>query len=431
MYRESSHAKLFVSLVLVGSSSGVCMTISALGPWPLGQDSVSANTAIAFQLATEDRPTRPRLKTATNVDIDQDGWPRLRKGTLARLTGTNYLNAFSGAGLLLLQDQGAITKVTPGGTYSSASLVAGLSSSLPVEFLEWNQGVVLWTNSATGGIITSAGAAKNWGLGVPGALTLGSTSGSLTAGKYRVVCTYVDAQGVEGGAQYATEITIAASKSITVDFSVGDSNATHVNIYVSPGPDQNEMYWNQKVVVGALPATITNARISRRSLRTQHLRGPIWGSGLAKFHGYVLGWTSNVVFRSEPLNPHLWNPFNVWQFEADVQGVCGLESGVYVATANGLHWVIQNGTNAWQVQRLDTYAYAAGGTVVDGSLIVAAQTNEKVALFASQDGLVIGKPGGSVVYPTQSRLTIDAASSSVKFLYREYDDIRQILMFVT
>jgi len=406
------------------------MKMVSLGPWPLGQDTVSAPTSEVFQLPIEGQQQLPRLTSAVNVDLDRFGWPRRRPGTASCLTGTSFLSAFSGAGLFLLQDGGTINKVTVGAPYTVTALVTGLSAAAAVQYLEWDTNTVFWTNGITGGLITRAGAAQNWGLGVPGALTLGSTAGVLAAGKYRVAATYEDGQKREGGAQDATEVTLAAGKSITVNLTIAETNATYVNLYVSPGPDQEELYWNKRVAVGALPATITNVRVSRRPLRTQHLRGPVFGAGIGKYKGYVLTWRDNVVFRSQALVPHLFSTRNFWQFEHAVVGVSGLESGLYVATLGGLYWVENTGMHEWSRRQIDKKMYTSGSLVISGGLVGKAETAEKIAIFASQEGLVLGLPNGQVVYPTEGRMAINPTGAKVQFLHRMDGDVRQLLMLV-
>lgn len=408
------------------------MPMVSAGPWPLGQDTVSPPTSVVFQSITRDRPTAPRLVRAVNVDIDNQGWVTRRAGTTARVAGTALQGAFSGAGLLLVQDGGAIYRVTPGTPYTATALVTDLSDSARVSFVEWDQDTVFWTNGETGGRITSAGAAEPWGLAVPAAPTLSAETGTLAAGTYRVVCTLEDAQGREHGATPVAEITLAASKKLVVDLASVDPAATHVNVYASPGPEQEALLWCARVAVADLPVSVSSVSVSARECRTQFLRGPIWGAGLAVLNGYLLAWRDGVVFRSRGQVPHLFHPRELMQFDEDVRGVVGLKGGAFVATARGMFWVSAGGPPSdWGVQRLDFRRYAAGcGRVGDG-VLGGVDAGGEAAVFASEDGLVIGLSGGGLKHATQDRMRLDVGSARVQFAVRSLDHVDQLLMLVT
>lgn len=399
-----------------------------LGPWPLGEDNAH-DRHDAVYMPSGDRPAR--LLEARNVDLDNQGYPTRRPGTTSVLSGTSFKPGIaSKAGLLLVQDQGTIKRIIPGTPFTTQDLVTGLSTSAIVRFEEYAN-FVLWTNGETGGKILSNGTATHWGMGVPPTPTLGTTAGNLPAGRYRVAATYVDSDGAESGALKAAAIVVDGTTDITVNLSVGDSNATHLNFYVSTA-NQEKLFFCEKVAVGALPHTLTDMRITTRPLRTQHLRGPIWGTGLFTFLGFVLIYKDNYVFRSEGQTPNLFDPRHFMSFPWDVRHGIGLQSGFWVATEKSLHWISGEDPASWRnLGKAHRGSFAAGAFRADGKEIPRLETDAEVALFAGDDGLIAGLEGGRVVNLTDDRLLLNAAPAEMHMLYRKSDAIRQFLMLLT
>lgn len=402
------------------------MPIQTLGPWPLGADNVRKETNAVFN-----RGRGPaRLITAENVDIDDEGWVELRSGITERTTGTAFKNGVSCAGMILLQDGGSVIKVSPGDPFVQASLVTGLSASAKIHFAEF-QGHCFYTNGEVVGKILSDGTATHWGMTVPPSPTLGTTAGDLPAGRYRVVVTLVDADGAESGAPKAAAVVVDGAEDITVDIASNDANATHANIYVST-KDGEDVLWNQKVAIGALPATVITTQTSTRPLRTENLRNPIPSEGIATFLGYMFMWIDGVVFISKGQTPNLFQPLSEFlAFPGDVSSIIGLSNGFYATTTKGLYWVGGEGPEEWTATKLDAHVYNAGGTTMAGEHVQALETTSLVALMASDHGLVIGLPDGQVRHITDDRLEFDTSTTLASFVYRETGSLRQILMLLT
>lgn len=403
-----------------------------IGPWPEGTDNVQDEYSEVFQ---PNEAGQCRLTEAVNVDLDNQGWPNLRNGTTERLTGTSFLNGGSYAGLFLLQDGGSILSVTEGSPFTSTSAVTGLNASAKVHFEE-AFGQVFYTNGLVSGRILSNETALPWGLGVAPSPTLGTTAGTLAAGRYRVAATLVNANdqdragntiATEGGGSKATAVSVNGSQDITATLTPGDANATHVNFYISQ-VNGEELHFAKQVAVGALPATISDARYSKRPIRTQHMRGPIPGDGIFSYLGFLMIWRDNWIFRSKGQTPNLFYPREeVLGFGWDIRQCLGVKDGFYVATERGLNWITGAEPAEWKQDKKDEMVYAAGGLVMDGEQIPALETMDKVAVFGSDHGLTIGLPGGQVRYLTHERLNVSAPALA-SFLYRSSGDIRQILM---
>jgi len=399
-----------------------------LGPWKLGQDNVHDRYDGVFRTS---RGQQARLAEAINVDMDDDGWPQKRDGTADVLTVTSPRALVSCAGLLLLQNGGGIYRVTPGASpgdaASAEALVTGLDTDAVVQFHEFG-GKCYWTNGIESGLILPDGTATNWGLAVPPSPTLGAGAGTLPSAKYRVACTLADARGVESGAPQAAEIT--TSGGITVDLSSVDANAQYVDIYAARG-NMPKLYWAKRVAVGSLPTTVDDVRVSDRTLRNEFLRGPIPGNCLFSYIGYMMIGRDNFVFRSRGQVPHLFHPKSeIMTFADDVRAGAGLRDGFYVATTGGLHWISGSEPAKWGKVIKDHNNYARCVLKLPGEFVDFADTDDEVALFGGDKGLVLAASGGRVSYITDNRLDVSDGKVSGSIVYREVGGIAQIVMLL-
>ncbi len=405
------------------------MPLKQLGLWPKGANNVRVEDDGVFQPSKRGA----HLVEAKNVDLDAAGVPSQRSGTTDRLAGTDYRALTSCAGLLLAQDGGTIYNVTVADPFTKSALVTGLSATAEVLFHEY-EGECYYTNGIVCGKITSAGVATHWGMTTPAAPTLGTTAGALPAGNYRVSVTLVDADGVESGAPEASvlaDTVVTGSQAITVDVTSPDSNATHVKIYASEA-NQKELFFVSKVAVGSLPATVSAVGVSTEPLLTQHMRGPIPADAMFSHKGYMFLVADNVIFRSRGQTPHLYYPAEeVMIFPHTVKGGVGLDGGFFVATAAKLYWIAGKEPAAWKRTSMDTATYAIGGLSLPGERIPKLKTEDELALFVSEDGLVAGFTDGSIAHLTDDQLALDSAPTFSTMAYIERDELRQLFMLLT
>jgi hypothetical protein len=243
----------------------------------------------------------------------------------------------------------------------------------------------------------------------------------------------VDSSGLESGVYDSIETTLAATGGLSVNITSPDSNATHVNIYVSPR-NESGLFWNQKVAVGALPATVLPVRTqSDRPLVNQNLRGPFAADGISSFLGYMLLWKSNFLFRSKGLVDHLFYPAtNIAAFPHDIKSVLGLQTGYYVITAETIHWISGPGPSEWQNKQVASGNFAQGGIVLPGRVLPMLQQSGLIALMAGQEegSLICGLPDGSLIYLLQDRFVNTTAPTRAQIVYLESSLMRQLFMLL-
>lgn len=393
-----------------------------------GLDNVHRPDAQTFQIPGPQENRRMALTAAVDVSLDDDGWPKSRSATTELASLTDGLRGFSGAGLLLVQEAGVISSVNTS-TGAKTTLISGLDTTDRVRFHEFD-GKVWWCNREYCGRITAAGVATNWGMAVPPTPTLGTTAGDLPAGIYQVAATYVDANGVESGAGKAASVTLDGIKDITATFTVNDPHAVSVRFYVAAldSKGQGSLFWAKTAAVGALPATIIGVS-SLYPLKTQFMRGPVPGRGIASYKDMLMTWRDQWVYPSSGISPHLfYTGKEAFYFPAKVQAVAGIETGVWIATEQGI-WYLQGDSLKTMIKvQLDKETYARGSLVLDGYKLPTLQATGKIALFVNSGGLVVGLPGGQLLPLTRDRLTVgDVLDQQASITYSERDDLKQVL----
>ena len=398
-----------------------------LGPFS-GVDNVHSPDARTFQPPGEIEKRLAALVAASDVDLDDDGWPASRPGVSTVLEPTAALRGFSALGLLLIHDEDEIRQVDLGeDPVGTTTIVSGLAVDDPVQFLEHEE-QVFWTTTAYAGRITSAGVAKNWGMQVPPTPTLGTTSGALAAGRYQVTATYADASGIESAAPQAAAITVSGTQAITVTLTPNDANATHVRIYATEA-DSDAFYHVKTVAVGALPTTLTSCAVSLFPLRTQHMRGPVPGSGLFAFNRTLFTFRGKWAFPSSEYSQHIFDPTHAALYvAAPIRAAAGVSGGFWLATERGLFFLRGDSLQTLTVTRKDHEYYARGTLILPGGKIPSLGTQDLVALFVNQNGPVVGTSDGQMLQVTDGRYRVGSVvEKRASWAYVERDDLRQIM----
>jgi hypothetical protein len=395
-----------------------------LGPFPLGMDNVNNSKSRVFDQVGEQLP---RLISATNVDIDNDGWIRKRPSIATLRSGTGILGGWNINGRFFIQE-GSVLYERSGSVETSR--VTGLSGRVSM----CSHGDAIFITDGTTHKVLRGTNLYNWGLSIPViTVTQSSSVTSLRAGRYLVQASYTDSFGNEGPVSQLYAVTITANKGITVACTP-HSDATKLNIYCSSA-DQTETNFVASVAVGSLPYSLTAFTSDADPCITHNMRGPIDGAtGIFSFRSWLMMYRDNFIIRSEALEPHLFDGDNIFQFTSVINTVASLVQGFWVGAGDGLYWVADlpglgsdQDTTGWvPFKRYDKKIFK-GSKILHGSRIEALKTNEICALFASEDGLLVGMPDGSVNKLTDGRYEFnDSTRATIE--YSGESDINKILV---
>jgi hypothetical protein len=398
--------------------------IVPLGPFPLGVDNVNHTKAKVFDQFGENIP---RLVTATNVDIDNDGWIRKRPRVGIVRAGTNILGGWNIDGKFFIQEGSTLYVKTGASEYS---LITGLSRRVSI----CKHADSVYVTDGTIHKMIRGLTVYNWGLSIPTITVTATGSGStLAAGRYLVQASYSDPFGNEGPVSALTAVNITAGQSISVACTLS-SDATYLNIYASKR-DQTETTFIAAKAQSALPYVFSTYPNESDPPVTHNMVGP-WSnaSGIFGFRSWLFMWRDNFVARSEAFEPHLFDPISIFQFADTVNECAPVSDGFFVGTDNGLFFVgdlpglgsDQNTTGWVPFQKYNKKIYK-GSKVLHGSLIPGLQTNEIVALFISEDGLLVGMPDGSIKLLTSGRYDFNIGSR-YSIEYDDSSDINKLLV---
>lgn len=171
------------------------------------------------------------LQVARNIDITdadkpqrRDGYSLLRAGTIAGAYSTLDFER------LYYVDAGVL-KDGAGNT-----LASGIDTSARVHWCEVNQ-EVYFNTGASDGIIMPDNEVRSWSWTIPASPTLAAITGSLPAGTYRVVCTFVLADGRETGTSDEVSIELADGQALQVSALPAASGCT-TRTYIAPAHSQ-------------------------------------------------------------------------------------------------------------------------------------------------------------------------------------------------
>jgi len=399
--------------------------IIPIGAFSEGMDSLHAEDDPIFDaIAGPNGYSSPkRCVAAVNVDLDDRGRPELRDGTTQRVAATSGLSAFCGLGMAVFQDQGTIKRVTDTATWTTADVVTGLNASAEVIFHEY-ENWILWTNGLESGKIDSTGAYQPWSLTRPAAPTLGETSGTLPAGRYRVSVLYVDANGVEHAASESAVITLASPAAITVDVPAPDSEAALIRVFASK-TNGTDLFFVGSAVPGVFPVTVSDVAVSDEPLRTRGFSPVVPGDGIFSFGGMVITFHGRYLQPSFGPAIHL---FELHRTEEERPGVIqaggGLEFGFWLVCERGAYFTKGDVPGAWVTSsRKDARQYAKGCLVLDADLVGGVDALGDVALFVSDAGLMCGTSDGRMLALTDDKHQLDVVGKTADIVYRQHSGI--------
>lgn len=266
---------------------------------------------------------------ADNVDGTDSLGIELRAGyqqfLAAAITGSYSTVDFS---RLYIIAGGLLKRVYPSG--QTETLHSGLSGA--AHWSEIND-VVYLSCGADKLQIEQDNTVKTWGVPTPAQPVVSAASGSLSAGVYQVAITYTDADGREGGACQAIEITLAAGSGITVS-AIPQLHAA--NVYLTDA-DGAVFYLAARTAGSAVTLTIPAAGVE---LTTQFLDAPPASGGHVAFFAaaaflaeYIPEIDQTVVWRSRPLAYHLFNlDSDYFVVPGEVTQMHGAAAGLIVTT---------------------------------------------------------------------------------------------------
>ena len=335
------------------------------------------------------------LTRADNIDISDTGRITRRPGYSLAKSG-QFTGAYTTAdhSRFFAVDGGDLQQVHA--DLSTTTLYADVGTA-PVSWAEVNHEVYFSTGGVKG-VIGVDNVVRPWAWPVPSAPALAATSGSLPAGLYQVVCTFILADGRETGAGDMADIWLSDGQALTISGIPQKPGAT-TQVYIAPA--------NSAVFGHAFATTSTAATWDAgpdslgANLTTQHLSPPpVDAAELAHWAGrmylmqHMPGQDSTVVWFSQPLAPHLFD------YEKDFFIVRG--RGVLLAAhAQGL--IVGTDTTVYGYDGANLAQLASYGAVPGQGAVIDTEDDAQPLLFWTQRGICTAFPFANL---TASRLSV-------------------------
>lgn len=393
---------------------------TTLGPFQ-GINNIHRDTARPFQIPNWKEKWLTALVSATDVDINDDGWVKSRPPAGPDTTLDAGVGGWSVQGRFFFQDDSTLYERTTVDT----AVITGLSARISM-CEHW--GSVFVTDGTNHWELIEQ-TARTWGLPVPTA-TVSPASGSLVPGVYLVQTTFVDADGNEGGTSDIATAQLSQATGIQIDVSGATADVAAVNVYVSH-VDQKHTSFLTTVNIRSMPYTVqTTGTTAADPPKTAQMIGPITNAtGVFSFRAFLMMWQANAVFRSESAEPHLFHGDNVMQFSSDVTACQGIASGMWIGTTDGLWWVQGHDPDSWIPKRKTRARVMSGSRQLRGEKLPLLQTDDLVALFVTADGVVAGLPDGNITHLTYDTYRFGAVQRA-SIAYVEHDNLKQLLIGV-
>lgn len=337
------------------------------------------------------------LQTATNVDLDDTG--RLsRRGGYSQQVAAAVHSLFSNGDLCLYVTSTSLKRLAT--DYSSTTLRTGLTAGVRMAY--WHEhGKAYYTNGFETGIVQD-GASRTWGLAVPGLPMATNTVGELPNGVYQYVMTYIRADGQEGGAGLAGQVTVADGGISFTQIPVSDDDdVTHKVIYLTPA-NGDVLYQAMILLNATTSASYGDDGLNlQMPLRTQFMQGAPAGQIVAYYKGRMYVVDRNIIYPSQAFSPELFDIRDFIQYPSRVTLFAPVKDGIWLGTEEEIGFLSGSGPEDF------TYTKEAGYGAIFGTLAYHFEQTKngevRFALMTTDNGICAGYPGGTFVNLTESR----------------------------
>lgn len=405
-----------------------------LAGFPVGVN----NTAGEGELPRDEDGNLLALREAENVDISATAKPRRREGYTEVLAGSNCHSAFSDDYLPfgLYVDGNALYAVHA--DESREQLLTGLAPGLPLSYARVND-QVLWCNGPQSGQVGIDLSVRRWCAPHPNGQpdVAVAADGALTAGRYQVAVTFLDATGRESGAARAVPIELTATGGIALTRIPQPPAGCRVRIYATSGQD-GVLRAAVTLEAGITSYTLTQEPQGQpRTAETLLLQPMPAGQLVACGAGRQFVARGREVLFSPTLRYGLFDPkkgrvgfverVDMIAFVGD--GTDG--AGLFVADAKRTYFLPGADPMQWR------QVIASGAGALPGQIAMAPgsvwglETDQPLPVWQSRDGrLCVGLPGGGIHHPQPREGAPDAvfdAAESAALLYRESPGDRRVI----
>ena len=385
--------------------------VTSLHPWGKGM----CNRTPGHVLPEE------TVANAVNVDFGLDNRIAARKGMTKVYSAVGAKDSFNCPAGVFFIEGADLKKFNTNNT--ATTLYIGVTGS---EFTFDYLNEVVYFSDGTVSLKIVNGAVKLWGLPVPGAPTIYSTSGTYAAGMYLAAVCWVDSDGVESGASpIATADFPDTTGIIFANLPQPTSGSpTYLRLYLSM-PDGDQLYHVADVTPGTETYTISSGRYDDGHVCESLFVSPAPGFRIIRHYGgRIYGADSNgYVFHTEPFQYDRFRlSTNFLMFPEQVDIMEPVKSGIFFAHGDKTEFYAGDVEEGFDIRSEAPFGGPFGGVYGTGRSLP--KTDE--ACWQSQRGTVIGGSGG--IRSIVEELVAPGTSESGAAVVREQDGVRQFIV---
>jgi hypothetical protein len=358
------------------------------------------------------------LTWADNVDLDKSGRLSRRTGYAAVLAGAMHsLWADDQQEICLFARGNQLNQLSP--TYSAVPVATLQGVGNPLSYQRVSDRVY-YSNGVDTGILEN-GAVRTWGMTVPALPGAVATVGSMPAGAYQYVMTYVRADGQESGAVLAGLITVPDVSGIAFTLPVpADPGVASKILYLST-PDGEVLY-----LVALVPAATTQTTYTGDTtelnlpLATQFMGQAPAGQLIAFYRGRMFVAVDDTLYWSAGFGYELFDLREYVQLDGRITLLAPItdkeitenarSSGFFIGTDRSCGVLVGSDPKDFQYVPKTAYGAIAGAfDYVDGSLFGDdASGGRALPMWLSTQGICIGMPDMQVKNLTRSKFGFPA-----------------------
>lgn len=365
------------------------------------------------------------MTKAENVDIGPAGNKIYRRpGFIKGTTDSNFTphSMFSHRDTTVFAEGDTLYKIT--GVSATGTVTFSPISTHPIALSTVRYvgvgGAIYYTDGVLSGAI-SGGRVRSWGLTPPTTQPVategtGSVPEGLRAGDYALAATYVRTDGQESGTPIPRRFSIVGS-AVPLDISAipvsADPDVESVRIHLS-APNGTELYH-----VGTVPNGTTSVRFTGDPtqagavLKTVGHGPPPVGDLVAYYRGRVYVVKGDVIYYSDARNLELFHYANFIPIGAPITMIAPVHGGIYIGGPGMVGFLDGDSPDKFTFTEFDLSPPILGSmVVVDGSFIDNENVNSLTALWASEDGIMMGSSTGIVYNVTGKYYLPDTAQES-------------------
>lgn len=376
----------------------------SIGPFPLGKNNV----------ADENNLPKGSLRDVINADLDDVGWPRLRKGRTLLYSGSNIRSLYKryfmeGTDLKYLEKDNTVTVIR-----------SDLSPVNDLTYTEVNDDIYVSND------IENFKINGEWGIPTPpGQPQLSITTGSLPAGQYQIAVCWRNKYLELSGTGLAQNISVDGNQGIALSNLPYSSDGYDCVIFLSN--TNGERLYQHSVVLNSIPNyNIYSESLGGKILDTQFLDKAPSGHIIRYYNGRIYIAKDNILWYTEAHNYGLYKPStNFIMYPERITIVEPTNHGIFVCSDKS-YFLAGDGPEEF-IQNVSSQRTGIEGTGLQlDSQDFNIETNEPVAFWWSNEGAVLGLSNGQINNITGNRLAVDKALSG-KSMYRQIDGIKQVV----